>query len=166
MTLNALVVTKTLLTMCSSLTRALRICFTLSVKFKASGRNAVIYFILCPLSTEHQWWRTRLPVQEMGGWSVGWEDPLEEEMEMHSSVLAWEIPSTEEPGRHVLSSWGCCCCCCVASVVSNSVRLQTVKQDWAHSKQKKKFKSHITLPLYNVWEIQLLTNMGYNLRKQ
>ena len=29
---------------------------------------------------------------------LGWEDPLEKEMETHSSVLAWEIPWTEEPG--------------------------------------------------------------------
>ena len=28
-----------------------------------------------------------------------WEDPLEEEMETHSSILAWKIPWTEEPGR-------------------------------------------------------------------
>ena len=31
--------------------------------------------------------------------SLGREDPLEKEMETHSSVLAWEIPWTEEPGR-------------------------------------------------------------------
>ena len=30
--------------------------------------------------------------------SLGWEDPLEEEMTTHSSILAWEIPWTEEPG--------------------------------------------------------------------
>ena len=30
--------------------------------------------------------------------SLGREDPLEEEMEAHSSVLAWRIPWTEEPG--------------------------------------------------------------------
>ena len=30
--------------------------------------------------------------------SLGWEDPLEEEMATHSSILAWEIPGTEEPG--------------------------------------------------------------------
>ena len=30
--------------------------------------------------------------------SLGWEDPLEEEMETHSSILAWEIPWTENPG--------------------------------------------------------------------
>ena len=30
--------------------------------------------------------------------SLGWEDPLEENMATHSSILAWEIPWTEEPG--------------------------------------------------------------------
>ena len=29
----------------------------------------------------------------------GWEDPLEKEMAIHSSTLAWKIPWTEEPGR-------------------------------------------------------------------
>ena len=29
----------------------------------------------------------------------GWKDPLEEGMETHSSILAWRIPWTEEPGR-------------------------------------------------------------------
>ena len=31
--------------------------------------------------------------------TLGWEDPLEEEMVTQSSILAWEIPWTEEPGR-------------------------------------------------------------------
>ena len=31
--------------------------------------------------------------------SLGQEDPLEEEMTTHSSILAWEIPQTEEAGR-------------------------------------------------------------------
>ena len=31
--------------------------------------------------------------------SVGWEDPLEKKMATHSSILAWEIPWTEKPGR-------------------------------------------------------------------
>ena len=30
--------------------------------------------------------------------SLGWEDPLEKEMVIHSSILAWRIPWTEEPG--------------------------------------------------------------------
>ena len=29
---------------------------------------------------------------------LGWEDPLEEDMATHSSILAWRIPWTEEPG--------------------------------------------------------------------
>ena len=33
-----------------------------------------------------------------GVWSLQWEDPLQEEMATHSSILAWEIPWTEEPG--------------------------------------------------------------------
>jgi len=40
-----------------------------------------------------------LPVmQETQGSSLGWEDPLEKEMTTHSSILAWKIPWTEEPG--------------------------------------------------------------------
>ena len=31
--------------------------------------------------------------------SLGQEDPPEEEMAMHSNILAWEIPQTEEPGE-------------------------------------------------------------------
>ena len=30
---------------------------------------------------------------------LGWEDPLEKGMATHSSILAWRIPWTEEPGR-------------------------------------------------------------------
>ena len=36
--------------------------------------------------------------------SLSQEDPLEEEMATHSSILAWEIPWTEEPCGH--SIWG------------------------------------------------------------
>ena len=37
---------------------------------------------------------------------LGQEDPLEKEMATHSSILAWRIPWTEEPGR-LYSPWGC-----------------------------------------------------------
>ena len=53
----------------------------------------------CPSSEEY------LPMQEaqeMQVQSLGGEDPLEKEMETHSSMLAWEIPWTEETGK----SWG------------------------------------------------------------
>ena len=43
--------------------------------------------------------------QEIQAQSLDWENPLEKEMATHSSVLAWEIPWTEEPGG--LQSWGC-----------------------------------------------------------
>ena len=41
-------------------------------------------------------WETRVR-------SLGWEDPLEKEMAIHSSTIAWKIPWTEEPGRY--SPW-------------------------------------------------------------
>ena len=53
-----------------------------------------------------------LPLQETQVWSLGWEDPLEEEMTNHSSILAWRIPWTEEPGG------------------LQSMELQRVEQDW------------------------------------
>ena len=37
-------------------------------------------------------WETRVQ-------SLGWEDLLEKKMATHSSILAWKIPWTEEPGR-------------------------------------------------------------------
>ena len=37
-------------------------------------------------------------MQETQVLSLGQEDPLEEEMATHSSIIAWEIPWTEEPG--------------------------------------------------------------------
>ena len=39
-----------------------------------------------------------LPMQETWVQSLGWEDPLEMEMETHSSILAWRIPLIEESG--------------------------------------------------------------------
>ena len=48
------------------------------------------------------WWlsdkRIHLSMQEMRVQSLGWEDPLEEETATHSSILAWEVPWTEEIG--------------------------------------------------------------------
>ena len=38
-------------------------------------------------------------VQETWVRSLGWEDPLEKEMATHSSIIAWKISWTEEPGK-------------------------------------------------------------------
>ena len=45
-------------------------------------------------------WVTNLPsMQETSVRSLGWKDPLEKGMAIHSSILAWRIPWTEEPSR-------------------------------------------------------------------
>ena len=38
-------------------------------------------------------------MQETRVWFLGWEYPLEKKLATHSSIFAWEIPWTEEPGR-------------------------------------------------------------------
>ena len=45
--------------------------------------------------------KNQLPMretQEMQVRPLGWEDPLKQEMETHSSILPWKIPWTEDPG--------------------------------------------------------------------
>ena len=54
-------------------------------------------------------------MRETQVWALGWEDPLEKEMAIHSSTVAWKIPWTEKPGR--LQSMGS----------------QRVGHDWASS---------------------------------
>ena len=48
--------------------------------------------------------RIHLPMQETWVRSLGLEDPLEKEMAIHSSILAWRVPWTEEPVDY--SPWG------------------------------------------------------------
>ena len=45
-------------------------------------------------------------MQEIRVRSLGREDPMEKEMAIHSSTIAWKIPWTEEPGRLQLQSMG------------------------------------------------------------
>ena len=66
--------------------------------------------------------RIGLPMKEtqkMQFQSLGWEDPLEEEMATHYNILAWQISWTEEPSR------------------LHSVRSQRVTNDWAYKKMHK-----------------------------
>ena len=51
------------------------------------GASLVAQRIKCLPAMQETWVR-----------SLGWEDPLEKEMATHSSILAWRIPCTEEPG--------------------------------------------------------------------
>ena len=63
-------------------------CFTLSTTW---------WF--CGVSLVARWERTCLSTQETQVRSLGWEDPREKEMTTHSSILAWRIPWTQEPGE-------------------------------------------------------------------
>ena len=55
--------------------------------------EASIVIILGPLLLGLPRWCSR----QMKVQSLGWEDTLEKEMATHFSILAWEIPQTEEP---------------------------------------------------------------------
>ena len=65
-----------------------------------------------------QWVRNPPGMQETQVKSLGWEDPLKEGMATHSSILAWRIPLTEEPGglwskglQRIRHYWACMCAC-------------------------------------------------------
>ena len=53
----------------------------------------------CWASLVAQMVKNLLEMQDTWVWSLGQEDPLEKGMATHSSILAWEIPWTEEPGE-------------------------------------------------------------------
>ena len=77
-----------------------------SVYFNILKKLLCEYNTLSRASQVVQLWRIRLPMQEMKVLSLGWEDPLQKEMANRSSILAWRIPWTEEPGG-LYSPWGC-----------------------------------------------------------
>ena len=59
-------------------------------------------FIIARLPQWLSWQRNYLPMQEKQETQVqSFQDPLEKEMATHSSILAWKIPRTGEPGRPV-----------------------------------------------------------------
>ena len=59
-----------------------------------------VYIYLCDYaSLVAQTVKDLSAMQETRVRSLGWEDPLEKEMAAHSSILAWKIPWTAEPGR-------------------------------------------------------------------
>ena len=57
------------------------------------------YYQNCWASLVAQTVKNLCAMQETWVQSLGWEDPLEKGMVTHSSILAWKIPWTEEPGR-------------------------------------------------------------------
>ena len=78
-------------------------------------------------------------MQETWVWFLGWQDPLEKGMATHSSILAWRIPGTEEPGG--LQSMG----------------LQRVGHNWAtkHTHNVTKYPKIMTLLVRNSRYLEL-----------
>ena len=78
---------------------------TLNYIALGSSVPAHVYWVGLLLILGLPWWLSGkesacqfLPVQEMRVRSLNWEDPLEEEMATHSSIIAWKIPWTKNPG--------------------------------------------------------------------
>ena len=74
-----------------------RLLMILIVPFYIVHIRIVSFYIGLP------WWLRRVKylstMRETWVRALGWEDPLEKEMAIHSSTIAWKIPWTEEPGR-------------------------------------------------------------------
>ena len=62
------------------------------------SQNCILSHILSPNCILSQMVKNLPAVQKTGDQSLAWEDPLEKRMATHSSILAWRIPWTEEPG--------------------------------------------------------------------
>ena len=85
--------------------------------------------------------------------SLGQQDPLEEGMATHSSILAWKIPWTEEPGR-LQSMWS-------QRVEHNWVTntsLQLSIQKWIFASSKLHFSSRFLVHYNFQWEWSLLSS--------
>ena len=105
---------------------------SLTVSYKAKHRLAslVAQMVKNPPAVKETWVR-----------SLGWEDPLEEGMATRSSILAWRIPWTEEPGG------------------PQSMGSQRVRRDWVT----KHTPPRIGLPYCPVFMVQLFTQMSWRL---
>ena len=79
-------------------------------------------------------------MQETWVWLKGWEDSLEKEMATHSSICAWRIPWTEEPGG------------------LQSIVLQRVRHNWATKQQQHSYKEHYCSPFIEKIQINYLLN--------
>ena len=61
--------------------------------------RSAFFVLICSSTLMAQMVKHLTAMQETWVWSLGREDPLEEEMETHSSTPAWKIPWMEEPSR-------------------------------------------------------------------
>ena len=82
------------------------------------SQNSFFYWNILRASLVAQTVKNLPTMRETWVWSLGWEDPLENKMAIHSSTIAWKIPRTEERGR------------------LKSMELQRVGHDWVTSLHK------------------------------
>ena len=66
---------------------------------RAKGQKITLFWIQVWTSLVAQMVKRLSTMRETRVRSLGWEGPLEKEMAIHSSTIAWKIPWTEEPGR-------------------------------------------------------------------
>ena len=73
--------------------------YTVEVRYRFKGLGLIDRFAWwCQTSLVAQRVKPLPAMRETWVRSLGWEDPVEKEMATHSSILAWRIPRTEEPG--------------------------------------------------------------------
>ena len=105
-------------------------------------------------------------MRETWVWSLRWEDPLEKEMATHSSIHAWEIPWTKEPGglqsmgsQRVRHDW-------MTSFFQHYRIVKTKELHWLDSKQKlmkTKVKSDMGVKTgFPEWKNLLITDPNYS----
>ena len=110
------------------------------VQFSDEDTNCTFIFYFGGLPSG-SWWRICLPMQETQEtqfWSLGREDPLAEEMATHSSILAWKIPWTEEPGR------------------LQSMESQRIRHDWACTETGMCIYLFILAEPHSMWDLSSL----------
>ena len=71
----------------------------IAIPKKGNAKDCSNYHTIALISHVAQRLKCLPGMQETRVRSLGWEDPLEKEMAIYSSTLAWRIPWREEPGR-------------------------------------------------------------------
>ena len=92
--------------------------------------------------------KNHLPIQ-MSVRAPGWWDPLEKEMATHSSILAWKVPQTEQPGglqsmrSQKSRTW---------QPLNNNTISKTLALSWKKLRHHKKVRSVLCFPFFTMWD--------------
>ena len=108
-------------------------CTDLSIEHGSCVRNLGVEFNRGQPCKASQWLsgkESACQYKQTQVWSLGWEGSLEKEIATHSSILAWKIPWTEEPGG------------------LQSIGLQRVGHDWATAPNQREFLFTVSFSTY------------------